>query len=424
MKFSRYNFLCPYNNCVLLYNTNVNHIIALQNDTCDLLKKSVSNIGDLQVIHPELYGALIDGKFIVADDIDEYESVRDELILQSENRESVHLTVNPTMDCNFRCWYCYERHNRGSMMNMDTLSAVKKLITKVVSVDETRKLVLSFFGGEPLMYFRKIIQPILSHAKEECGKHKTVLNVNFTTNAYLLTQYVVEQLKGYGFVSLQIPVDGNEEFHNSVKFLKNGVGTFDRVIENTFRAIEAGLEVTVRCNYTAANIDSYEDLAEIFDRYRDSPNLDFSFHKVWQEKNTSELADKVGSLAETLRGKGFQVQTESFGRGLCYADYRHNAVINYNGDVFKCTAREFSPENRLGVLSDNGEIIWNETFEQRLSSRFNSEICRNCMLFPLCAHGCSQTAFENWNSMECVYGYSESDISRIIGERIENVLEE
>ncbi len=41
-------------------------------------------------------------------------------------------------------------------------------------------------------------------------------------------------------------------------------------------------------------------------------------------------------------------------------------MINYNGDVFKCNARDFTSKTRNGVLAD-GAIEWNDTFEQRMN---------------------------------------------------------
>ncbi|HOH74428.1 MAG TPA: hypothetical protein PKW38_01450, partial [Paludibacteraceae bacterium] len=47
-------------------------------------------------------------------------------------------------------------------------------------------------------------------------------------------------------------------------------------------------------------------------------------------------------------------------RESCYGDKKNQATINFNGDVYKCTARDFKPENREGVLMDDGTIEWND----------------------------------------------------------------
>ncbi|MCD8294432.1 MAG: hypothetical protein LUE27_04180, partial [Clostridia bacterium] len=75
------------------------------------------------------------------------------------------------------------------------------------------------------------------------------------------------------------------------------------------------------------------------------------------------------------------------------------------------------------VLSDDGEIVWNDASEQRLLSRFSSEIRRDCILFPLCAHGCSQDAYEDRNPNRCLHGFSDADINRILEEKVNSLLQ-
>ena len=56
------------------------------------------------------------------------------------------------------------------------------------------------------------------------------------------------------------------------------------------------------------------------------------------------------------------------------ASKRNSAVINYNGDIFKCTARDFTTVQRAGYLSDEGELVWeNDYLNRRMNAKFNNK---------------------------------------------------
>lgn len=46
---------------------------------------------------------------------------------QLESDNHVRITINPTLDCNLKCWYCYEDHLKGSIMNDTTINNVVKI---------------------------------------------------------------------------------------------------------------------------------------------------------------------------------------------------------------------------------------------------------------------------------------------------------
>ncbi len=76
----------------------------------------------------------------------------------------------------------------------------------------------------------------------------------------------------------------------------------------------------------------------------------------------------------------------------CYGDYQDNYVFNYNGDVYKCTARDFKPENRIGHLNHNGTIAFNDNALLRAKKSLTSD-CPACRRLPFCPI-CSQCRFE------------------------------
>lgn len=84
-------------------------------------------------------------------------------------------------------------------------------------------------------------------------------------------------------------------------------------------------------------------------------------------------------------------------------------------DVFGCIARDFTKENRVGVLDQSGVIIYdNEKVNKRKKAKLYKSICKSCRIAPICGGGCRQRAYELMNRDGCSMGYSEKDIDEII----------
>jgi uncharacterized protein len=120
----------------------------------------------------------------------------------------------------------------------------------------------------------------------------------------------------------------------------------------------------------------------------------FDYHRVWQNEKADDINEKVDDNKAYLRNKQIPVNATYNPNNVldsCYADKRNSVTINYNGDIYKCTARDFTPENRGGYLSDNGMLIWeNDYLEQRMNAKFKNKPCLTCRLLPICNGGCTQ----------------------------------
>lgn len=143
------------------------------------------------------------------------------------------------------------------------------------------------------------------------------------------------------------------------------------------------------------------------------------FQRVWQDKkgNDTSLSDMLVECIETFESIGIKVYGEVMNQvwNSCYADKVNQAVINYNGDVYKCTAREFNKENRLGVLSEDGTIIWDEEkIKNRKGIRLSKEVCQRCRIAPICGSTCAQRGLDTEESDQCIRGLDESGKDNVV----------
>jgi len=169
--------------------------------------------------------------------------------------------------------------------------------------------------------------------------------------------------------------------------------------------------VTIRCNATKENVRSFQNVIKDFQDISNFSNLRFSFHKVWQEADDDEFKLGVEDLKKMVFGQTFSSNIDSyFGDSVnpCYGDYSNNYVFNYNGDVFKCTARDFKSQNRVGKLNSNGEIAFNTSALIRTKKSLSLE-CPSCRRLPFCPI-CSQVRFESKDG-KCPVAISPTEIA-------------
>lgn len=413
---------------VALYNSFDNNVIFIDKKLKELLDNKREKLDELSEIHPTFYESLKANHFIVEDSADEVAEVKRTVNRVDNNQKIFLLTVNPTMNCNFKCWYCYEGHVKQSKMDEQTLESIKKFITKTCGNMEIKRFSLAFFGGEPLIYFKQTVVPLIDYYIAACKDNDMKPMVSFTTNGYLITDEMI-----YFFVkhnikpSFQITLDGHREEHNKVRFAGKDTGSYDTIVENIKKLIAAGFFVRARINFTDKNIDScfriMDDFIDVPQEQKDI-NLIFDFHRVWQNDADDNTVDVMESIGQKMKSKGFTVEVRSTTNNVirsCYADKLNSAVVNFNGDIYKCTARDFTHENSAGHISADGNLIWEEGYvEKRMNSKFKNKPCLTCRILPLCNGGCSQHAIEAKDDY-CVF--FKEDIDRIVRTKVEEILD-
>jgi len=422
MKYSQFNTIIPYEDNYIFHNSLTNKFIHLVPFLKELIEasKNENNIDGLKSIHLDLYNSLIDMGFLIEKNTNEVQKVKDLIHAIDYNEEEYYLIINPTMNCNFDCWYCYETHEKNSKVSDISLNKMKKFIYHAINENKKlKKFTLQFFGGEPLLYFKKTVLPLMKYVFHESKTNNIDLYINFTTNGYLINDEMIKSFKKYNVNGLQITFDGNRENHNKVRFTSKSTGPYDKIVENIKKLIKNNINITFRVNYTKKNLVGLDEILKDFDDLSiDERNkITLSMNKVWEEKS-NELGDKVIYFKEKAEKFGFRLPDALFNdrvRHSCYADKYNQATINYNGDVYKCNAREFDKQTREGILEDNGTINWNDKLDLRLSEKINfNKSCSECNILPICGGGCSQQHLEYQNIDYCIYNYDDNEKNNLI----------
>lgn len=219
MKASIFNIIEPINNGILLYNTNSNSILKLNNEyTTKYLHFQKTN----ELTDPSLKAALIKGKMIFNEGvISEIDQLLLENTLSRFSGNSIGLTIAPTMKCNFRCPYCYEKGRNLATMSIETIQKTKNFIS---SLKKTyNNLSVTWYGGEPLLAL-PIIKELMELSIKVFGSQN--VHSSLISNGYLMTQQSVKTMKELSIDHIQITIDGPPEIHNQRRCLPNKSDTF------------------------------------------------------------------------------------------------------------------------------------------------------------------------------------------------------
>ena len=326
-----------------------------------------------------------------------------------------------TYDCNFRCLYCFERESvcsklGGRAMTREVVDAAYKAIDAVNKSRLKPSRYITLFGGEPLMKENlDIVEYIVEKGVELGYKFHAVTNgydLNFF--AHLLSKDKIN--------SVQTTIDGMAKMHNSKRVHRDGVPTFDRIIDNIKIALDKGIEVGVRFNTDKNNFQEMVALKQYLNElgYADTGTLVFDSARLvnHDDKNIDKSFFSQKEFVKEHAKTDFEYGCKDFGTySKLYKAISTGKPLPYKASF--CGAQHgsivFDPFFRLypcwevigkrdhetGTYKD-GNIIWNEDNLSRWNNSFVSNIpeCKGCRCALLCGGGCPAHSL---NKHHCTY---------------------
>lgn len=364
------------NNAIILLDKIGHEFLENPNDSVDAVSHGMAE-------------TLIKLGFLIDDDYNEKEIVQLRRSNELFNSTMYQLIINPTLDCNLSCWYCYEKKYKSSKISHDIIEGIKKHLIWKLQNEPFTTLKLSFFGGEPF-YNYPAIKELLEFSKKVCNEHKKNLYLDFTTNGTLLTKDIVNFLSRFS-CQFQITIDGDKAKHNRIKFMEGRqTDTFSLSFDN-MKMIQSTIPhalLFLRINFDANTLRGFNEILQRI-KELDNKKTIVILKRVWQVNDKKINDEEVNSTIEKLNDAGFRVDYYTQGK-LCFAERRNEAVINYDGNVFKCTTiSDFNDKSAYGKLNiDTGQIIWNESKLAQDNATQTPDKCLKCPQYPACYGPC------------------------------------
>lgn len=433
MKESKFNLTGEYdNNQVWVYNTLTTAAVLLN-------EKEYNRIFNLHMFsnYDETFLQLCDMGFFLDDDFDELaylKQLRDTVV--KSNSKIADIIIAPTMDCNARCYYCFESGCHHDKMSIQTADAVVKYIIDNWNHDLFN---INWFGGEPLM-----APDIIDYISERLEANEVKFISRITTNGYYLTPEIAQHAKEKWHThKIQISIDALHEEYNRIKRYINDDcdNPFERVITNLENALKLGLTIRVRINFNPLKKDKASQLMEYlqskfeqFDGFssyfapidadqRIVPTVagNFENETVHPFLSLIRFSQQYGYFSGNNRGidenflydeKGLLTSLKLYPSPTnCYASCPCVFAIDSRGDLYKCH-RVLGKGSQYSSGNVSTGIIKNEIYDFFCDSDLPYKECESCKILPICQGGCKINAYIYKDEHAC------SPIKNIVGDLI------
>ena len=124
-KTSKYNYFIENGGSVIYSNGLSNQCFSVKKIEHERLQLLLNDLISFEINYNSVFLKFLDWGFIINDDIDEIDIIRYRNRKATIESRDYNLVINPTLECNFNCWYCYENHPKG-YMNKNTVELIKK----------------------------------------------------------------------------------------------------------------------------------------------------------------------------------------------------------------------------------------------------------------------------------------------------------
>ena len=404
MKKSKYNSFFCVKDEHFIYNSYTNSFMQVEKEIIDFLKQEDI---DEDILSKEDFEVLKSAGFIFENNQEE-NFILERMLqynIRSNNQFTLNLTLIPTLACNFKCPYCYEKSRPHVSMEETTKDNIIKFIS---NQEHIKTLFIQWYGGEPLLKFENMVEITNRIKNIPFIKKKSVKIVaDLTTNGYLLSKKVIKQLDKLNIQTIQITIDGLEETHNKRRPHISNKDSFKRILSNISCLLELqpNIMIHLRVNVDHTNKDEFPLLIKFLN---DKFGLNKNF-KIYPGFVQDTTACNTGSGCTLDTKNQLKFKLDAFYKyginlgyyptvrdNICMAQHVNSFVIDANGDITKCWLDVGRSDRAIANVNSKG-LIDSSLLTKYLvgCNPFYDETCIKCNIFPICGGGCQHDRIEN-----------------------------
>lgn len=419
MKVSKFNHIHSMRDKMIFYNSKTGALATVDDDFMRVLHSIESGTFQGNDFSSDLLSDMKYSGAIIDDDADELKEIEFISNIQKYDSSSLYITILPTLDCNCRCSYCYEKREKG-IISLELQSAILEFIKEHKKI---KSLYVVWYGGEPLLA-KDVIYKLSIQIKEYCRENHIFYSSSMLTNLTLMTESDCIFFKECSINKLQVTLDGSRSIHNKTRIEPHSEDSYGKIIKNLniLLSNNNSINIDLRINLNKNNISDLDILfTELSENLLRTNNLHIypgkitNYPSICKSIESSCISDEDWSNTELLFFEkcikyGFKDNVGSFvilkPRFLsCGAEQRNFVVIDAKGYLYKCLVHVGNLCKSYGMITDTCTDN-TKSIEWTTETSLNFDKCRSCSRLPICMGGCKDTRFYS-NTPACVCSEKE-----------------
>ncbi len=275
----------------------------------------------------------------------------------------IYVMLKPAgASCNLACKYCYylekaDLYTKGFLGE----KLLEHFTKEYIEMQTMPQVLFTWHGGEPLLlpisYYEKALD-----FQRKYGRGRQIDNV-IQTNGTLLTDEWCEFLKKNHFL-VGISIDGPQEYHDHYRQNKQGLPSWQKVMEGIHLLNKHGVEWNGMATVNAYNVkhplEFYHFFKEIGCKY-------IQFAPIVERKHQNHLSHLLDAHQSLLTEES--ITPEDWGKFLCtiFDEWVRHDVGEYFVETFDCILANWVGEapgicifgkecGNVGVLEKNGDL--------------------------------------------------------------------
>jgi uncharacterized protein len=446
---------------VFLMNTLTDAQLVVSSDVAALLDRAAAGGFDDEWMSSsdeerEALDVLSDNGFLVAGRTADQQRLDQYLTEVKSDASELNITLLTTLQCNFACDYCFQGdhgdYNKfADKMSLATAERVIAWMERELDRVQPPLLVLTFFGGEPLLNL-PVMYLVAERMFDAARRRGVEIGINIITNGLLLTNEVVDRMLPFGLNGVKITLDGDRDAHNRMRPLRGGQGTFDRIVEN-IRQVAGRCRIAIGGNFDETTMDSYPALLDYLKAQPFGDQLvKVNFKPIFRADAVAPTSGRgiipltpVGASAKSLNGSCFTAagagggtacdscgvlddqmtflreETRRHGfhthdgvhNGPCHVHKQHAHTIGPDGSLYPCPGFTGQLALSTGHIDDRQDS-WRESARERFLRLSPWKECGDCAFIPVCAGGCVAASYSQLGDMNTPTCHKRSFESAVV----------
>ena len=328
-----------------------------------------------------------------------------------------------THRCNLACRYCFVHQDPHDMPLKVGLDAIDWL---VANNPEGTKHQVFFFGGEPLLRFHDLMEPVVLYAERKYPNRK--FHFSMTTNSVLMDDEVIQFIKDHD-IGVLTSIDGNPECQGYNRPFHDGSSSAAIVEDHIKKYLAAGRYSTFRStilpatchlmydNYIYANSLGYKSMFGLTNAYEIWP-IDkqqevynqmkkIADHYIEYFKENNKVFLGWSNIERHYREIYNDIKLEAEGKERpnmftdkkCGYGQNSNAAVAVNGDLYGCQELVSNEGKKntfwigniyTGVENEKRQALYDLFYK---IPKTGDMPCESCPARSICNGGCSATNY-------------------------------